>query len=124
MAEHLSPWPEQRRPRTEAERAAFAAAQSAHLPMPDAFRFVHMSDDDLAAMKAAFVKRFNEELPRTETMMCVAMVGYRMALRDAPEAIKENERLRQALVTVKINLMRDGPSEALCDYISQQLQSQ
>ena len=121
MGEHLSPWPERRQVRTEAERAAFAEAQSAHLPMPDAFRFVHMSDDDLAAMKAAFAKRFNEELPRTETMMCVAMIGYRMALRDMPEVSKERDKFRQALLTVKINLMRSGYTKELENYLDEQL---
>jgi len=55
---------------------------SAHLPKPDAFKVIHFSEDDMRALKAAFIKRFDEELPRTETMMCVASIGYRMALRD------------------------------------------
>jgi hypothetical protein len=43
---------------------------------------VHFSwADDLAA-KAAFIRRFDEDLPRSETLMAVAMIGYRMALRD------------------------------------------
>jgi len=32
------------------------------------------------------------------------------------------DRLRTALVTVKVNVMRDGPTEAIYDFISQQLQ--
>lgn len=78
--EHLSPWPELRPARNEQERHEFAARASAHLPTPE--RVGMTTDDDLAAMKAAFAMRFNEELPRTETLMAVAFIGYRMALRD------------------------------------------
>ena len=93
MAEHLSPWPEQRPQRTEAERIAFAERASAHLPEPARDGTV-ISDEDLAAMKAAFARRFNEELPRTETLMAVAHIGYRMALRDS--APSELLRLTEA----------------------------
>lgn len=82
MTDNLSPWPEQRPQRSESDRARSAAEMSAHLPLIEAFKVVHFSDDDMLAMKAAFIKRFDEELPRTETMMCVACIGYRMALRD------------------------------------------
>lgn len=81
MTKHISPWPEQRPQRTEAERSAFAKKASEHLPKPVRDGTV-ISDNDLAAMKAAFAKRFNEPLPRTETLMAVAHIGYRMALRD------------------------------------------
>ncbi len=33
-------------------------------------------------MRAAFRKRFNEDVPRTETLFAVAAIGYRAALRD------------------------------------------
>jgi hypothetical protein len=33
-------------------------------------------------MRGAFIRRFDEDLPRTETLMAVARIGYRMALRD------------------------------------------
>jgi hypothetical protein len=80
MAEQLSPWAEQRPPRTEAERHEFAAQQSKHLPkMRDGGVW---SDEDVAAMKAAFAARFNEDLPRTETLFAVAAIGYRIAMRD------------------------------------------
>lgn len=72
----IKPWP------SEADRAATAAAASAHLPHPGAFKVTHFSEADIEALRAAFRKRFNEDVPRTETMMCVASVGYRMALRD------------------------------------------
>lgn len=81
MTEHVSPWPERRPQLTEDERHAFAERLAAHLPKPEADGTV-ISDADLAAMKAAFVKRFNEQLPRTETLFAVARIGYRMALRD------------------------------------------
>lgn len=82
MTDQLSPWPERRPHRTEGDRSRFATAMSAHLPIPDAAMVVHFSDDDMKAMKAAFIMRFDEQLPRTETMMAVAHIGYRMALRD------------------------------------------
>lgn len=52
MVEHISPWPEQRPPRTEAQRTAFAEEQSAHLPKPSGDGTL-VSDFDLAAMRAA-----------------------------------------------------------------------
>lgn len=78
----LSPWPEQRPERCEGDRVRFAEHMSAHLPKPDAFSMIHFSEADLNAIKAAYIRRFDEQLPRTETMMAVASVGYRMALRD------------------------------------------
>ncbi len=83
MTDRLSPWPEQRPvPYEEGERSRFAEETSAHLPKSDAFKVISFSDEDIRAIKAAYIKRFNEELPRTETMMCVAAIGYRMAIRD------------------------------------------
>lgn len=86
MTNQLSPWPEQRPERTEGDRSKFAEYMSAHLPKPDTFKVIHFSEEDLDAIKAAFIRRFDEPLPRTETMMCVACIGYRMALRDIAEA--------------------------------------
>lgn len=40
-------------------------------------------------MRAAFIRRFDEDLPRTETLMAVAHIGYRMALRDLDRKRKE-----------------------------------
>lgn len=80
MRRSLSPWSERREYKSESERHKFAKIASAHLPeTPEP---VHFSEDDIAALDAAFVKRFNEDIPRTETLMAVAHVGYRMALRD------------------------------------------
>lgn len=77
----LSPWPEQRPQRSEGDRARFAKEMAAHLPEKEDGP-VHVSDEDCNAMKAAFIRRFDEQLPRTETLFAVAHVGYRMALRD------------------------------------------
>lgn len=76
VPERKKPWP------SEGERSATAAATSAHLPKPDAFNVVSFSEEDVEALRAAFKKRFNEDIPRTETLFCVASIGYRMALRD------------------------------------------
>lgn len=76
----ISAWSERRPPRTERERAEIADAAAAHLPRPQGT--VTISDQDMVAIKAAFIRRFDEDLPRTETMMAVAHIGYRMALRD------------------------------------------
>ena len=81
MIDHpLSAWAERRPHRTERERAEIADQYSAHLPRPVATTV--FSDQDLDAIRAAFIRRFDEDLPRTETMMAVAMIGYRIALRD------------------------------------------
>ena len=64
----------------ESQRAQTAERAASHLPKPD--WTVKASDEDLQAMRAAFIRRFNEDLPRTETLMAVAHIGYRMALRD------------------------------------------
>lgn len=80
MTDNLSAYSERRPRRTEHDRSVIAEEMSAHLPVPAVP--IHVSDDDLRAMKAAFIKRFDEDLPRTETLMAVAAVGYRMALRD------------------------------------------
>ncbi|UQS95280.1 hypothetical protein Pam5_64 [Pseudanabaena phage Pam5] len=34
----------------------------------------------MRAMKAAFIARFDEDLPRTESLMAVAAVGFRIAM--------------------------------------------
>jgi hypothetical protein len=67
------------RPSTDAgERREIARRYSAHLPpMPGGLLW---SESDLDAMKAAFIKRFDENLPSTETLMAVAAIGYRIAL--------------------------------------------
>jgi len=57
-----------------------AEASAQHLPKPP--DVVHVANGDLDAMRAAFIRRFDEDLPRTETLMAVAHIGYRMALRD------------------------------------------
>lgn len=75
-----SPWAERRAQRSESQRAEISRKASAHLPELLWARSV--SDADLGAMKAAFIRRFDEDLPATETLMAVAMIGYRMALRD------------------------------------------
>lgn len=80
MGSPLSPWPERRPGRTASERRALVKRLSAHLPGPATI--IRVSDRDLEAMKAAFIARFDEALPRTETLMAVAHIGYRMALRD------------------------------------------
>ena len=82
----ISAWPERRPPRTEGERAAIANRFAEHLPQIGYARTI--SDDDLNAMRAAFIRRFDEQLPRTETLMAVAAIGYRMALRDRQESGK------------------------------------
>lgn len=99
MADRLSPWPEQRpQPYEGGDRARFAEEMSAHLPKPDAFKVIHYSDEDIRAIKAAYIKRFNEELPRTETMMCVASIGYRMALRDNADEITRLTEANEELI--------------------------
>lgn len=87
MGRHLIAWAERRQPASEEERARAAQAAASHLPAPTVI--VRVRDEDLNAMKAAFVSRFDEDLPRTETLYAVAMVGYRMALRDAAQAPSE-----------------------------------
>lgn len=79
MDNELNAWAERRPSRSEGDRAKIAISYSAHLPE---VLGVLVSDADLDAMKAAFIRRFDEDLPRTETLMAVAMIGYRMAIRD------------------------------------------
>ena len=75
----------ERRPaRTEGDRTVIASACAAHLPPSPSHT---VSDRDIEAMKAAFIRRFDEDLPRTETLMAVALIGYRMALRDLKETL-------------------------------------
>jgi hypothetical protein len=94
----ISAWPERRPPRTESERHAIAEAFAAHLPKAVSGRAI--SEEDIYAMRAAFITRFDEQLPRTETLMAVANVGYRMALRDvrtpascSPDVVEKLARL-------------------------------
>lgn len=84
MTPELSAWAERRPPRTEKERAEIAGRYAEHLPQAPAHRVI--SEADINAMKAAFIRRFDEDLPRTETLFAVAGVGYRMALRDLAKA--------------------------------------
>lgn len=82
----MDAWAENRPIRTEHERSVFADQASAHLPRPE--KTMQIAGEDLAAMKAAFAKRFNEDLPRTETLLAVAAIGYRMALRDLEQSAR------------------------------------
>ena len=82
----IAAWSESRPQRTEMERAEIADHYASHLPKPG--HNVHASDADLDAMRAAFIRRFDEDLPRTEALMAVAYIGYRMALRDMLSAAK------------------------------------
>lgn len=77
----LAAYAERRPPRTEAERAEIAEQMAAHLPKPTNRGAI--SEADINAMKAAFIRRFDEDLPRTETLFAVATIGYRLALRDS-----------------------------------------
>lgn len=76
----LSTWNERRPARTEKQRGEIADFYARHLPALTPGGFI--SDEDIQAMRAAFIRRFDEDLPRTETLFAVAMIGYRMALRD------------------------------------------
>lgn len=76
----LSAWAERRPYRSESERAKQAEEAAAHLLKTSAP--VQVSEADMRAMKFAHMRRFDEDLPRTETLMAVAHIGYRMALRD------------------------------------------
>lgn len=87
MSHELSVWAERRPQRSESDRSAIAQRYSSHLPTSG--QIVHVSDNDLNAMRAAFIRRFDEDLPRTETLMAVAHIGYRMALRDLDRKRKE-----------------------------------
>lgn len=78
MSDELSAYAERRPKRTAADRKAIAEKYAAHLPKIGAP--VVLSDADIKAMKAAFISRFDEDLPRTETLFAVAMIGYRIAL--------------------------------------------
>lgn len=76
----LSSWAERRPSRTEAERVQIARDYASHLPIvPGGAAW---EDADIDAMKAAFIARFDEDLPRKETLMFVASIGYRAAIRD------------------------------------------
>ena len=65
--------------RTEIERFEEARSQSSHLPP---IVGVRCSSDDVLALQSAFIAKFDEDLPQTETLMAVALIGYRMAVRD------------------------------------------
>lgn len=78
-AADLSAWAERRPNRTEQDRSQIADRLASHLPEAPSRS---ISNADLDAMKAAFIRRFDEDLPRTETLMSVATIGYRMAMRD------------------------------------------
>lgn len=76
--QELSAWSERRPERSASDRGSIAAAYSRHLPpLPTG---VSWSEDDMRAMKAAFIARFDEDLPRTESLMAVAAVGFRIAM--------------------------------------------
>lgn len=76
--DELSAWQERRPKRTEKQRAEIAQKYAAHLPQASEY---FIAEEDIKAMKAAFIRRFDENLPRTETLFSVAAIGYRMALR-------------------------------------------
>ena len=80
----ISAWPERRPKLSESKRSETAEYFAGHLPKAERGRAI--DDADLNAMRAAFIRRFGEQLPRTETLMAVANVGYRMALRDLASA--------------------------------------
>lgn len=80
-ARWLSAWAERRPSRTASERTFAKEYFSRHLP--EASEGAPFSDADMDAIKAAFIMRFDEDLPRTETLMAVAMIGYRIALARA-----------------------------------------
>ncbi len=82
-ADPLSAWAERRPLRNEAERSEIAHQYAAHLPVPAEPPF--FSEADINAIKAAHIGHFDEDLPRSETLFAVAMIGYRMALRDGGE---------------------------------------
>jgi hypothetical protein len=74
----LSAFADSRPVASASERREIAVQYAAHLPpIVDG---ISWSDADIDAMKAAFIKRFDENLPRTETLMAVAAIGYRVAL--------------------------------------------
>lgn len=78
----ISAWAERRPARTERERSRIACEAAGHLPTIDVHKPIQISDEDLRAAKTAFIRRSDEDLPRTETLMAVLGIGYRMALRD------------------------------------------
>lgn len=94
MSAELSAWSERRPQRTESQRAEIAKQYSSHLPEMRAGGV--WSDADLNAMRAAFIRRFDEDLPRTETLMAVAAIGYRLALRDLATPINVSEQIEGA----------------------------
>lgn len=75
----LSTWADERPARTETDRHRIADEHASHLPQGCT---AVLSDQDIDAMKAAHIRRFDEDLPRTETLFAVAHVGRRMGVRD------------------------------------------
>lgn len=61
-------------------------------------------------------ERYKEIAANYQVYGCGQLAGW------IAEAADEIERLRTALVTIKVNHMRNGATEALYDYISEQLQ--
>ena len=76
----LSTYAERRPERSAHDRATIATRYAEHLP--ETSEPISVKDNDILAMRAAFICHFDENLPRTETLMAVAAIGYRMALRD------------------------------------------
>lgn len=56
-----------------------------------AFDGIVWSDQDVARMRAAFQKRFDEPVPRTETLFAVAAEGVRIYLERAAEKRERGE---------------------------------
>lgn len=79
----INAWLEQHSHGDATKRAEMARRLSGHLPTPNAL--VYWSEADAAAMKAAFLARFDDPLPPSESLSAVAMIGYRRALRDLKE---------------------------------------
>lgn len=91
MSARLSAWAERRPEADEHSRSVYANLLADHLPRPSSPPF--FSDADIDAIKAAHIRRFNENLPRTETLMAVAMIGFRLALRDTAKPSPQRQRV-------------------------------
>lgn len=79
----LSAWQERRGMRSESDRRIIAERASAHLPQVSP---ITISDEDIAALKAAFIRRFDEDAPRTETLFAVMQIGRRIEAREREQA--------------------------------------
>jgi hypothetical protein len=86
-AASISAYSAWRNARSETDRHGIAAQFAKEANLPDLPSGLFWSDADINAMKAAYIARFDEDLPRTETLMKVAAVGYRIALRDAQAGV-------------------------------------